>query len=384
MKSYIPPHALAFYTAAPDPATPRNFRNEMNQTLRGFQDTAGGYFALDQQFQPLRTGLQLDLARQSALGFDQGGQHHPGTLELGRYGTEFQRAGDVSDVQKYGPAVTAAALNANPYLASGLNNLSGRMQDSPILSALNLQAQQQLAQGGQLSNEDIRAATQSALQDSANMGNAHGNQALAAGILSRDALSRQRAAAAQQFAGNVQGMNQQQNDFVGRGTQISGSALPDLFSALIGRSSGAGGSGGGAYPQPIGSGSTLFDPTNAYAGDIYSSNQNAQYANNVNQANAQNANTATWTTLVGALLSDKRLKTDLKKTGEKTIDGIPIVEGRYKHDKNKRRYRMVLADDVEKVRPDAVLTDPISGLRAVNYGAIAAPFQEIFKLRKAA
>jgi hypothetical protein len=350
----------------------------MQQTLRGQQDVAPGYFALEQQYQPLYTGLQLDNAGLSQQGYnDESGAHHPGTLELGRTATEFNRAGDIQDVANYGPLATAAYLQSNPWLGQGLANLSGRMSDSPILQTLNSQANDALAQGGELSPEQLRSVNQATRSLFAQSGMAHGNQALGAELLNRDAAQQARLGAARSFATQVQGLNQQQNDFVGRGTQIAGTVLADPFQAILGRTSGAGGGGQGGYPQTVGTGSQLFNPNNPYANDVFNSNFNAQAANNIQQANAQNANTSAWLTLAGAALSDERIKTDIKRTGETTRDGIPIVTGRYRHDPKKRRFKMVLAKDVEKKRPDAVITDPVSGLRAVKYGMIAAPFQEL-------
>jgi hypothetical protein len=60
-------------------------------------------------------------------------------------------------------------------------------------------------------------------------------------------------------------------------------------------------------------------------------------------------------------LSDKKLKENIKKTGEKTKDGIPIVEFNYKGDT--KRYRGVLAQDAEKKKPSAVV-------KAVDYSKI--------------
>jgi hypothetical protein len=92
-------------------------------------------------------------------------------------------------------------------------------------------------------------------------------------------------AAAQQLASGVQGLNLQQADLVGRAAQIAATTLPDPFQALLGRASGAG--GGGGYPQQIGTGARLFDPTNPYAADLYNTNYNAQAAANIANANAQ-------------------------------------------------------------------------------------------------
>ncbi len=87
-------------------------------------------------------------------------------------------------------------------------------------------------------------------------------------------------------------MNQQQNDFVGRATQINASALSDPFMSILGRSSGSGSAGGGGGArQLIGTGAQLFDPQNAYAADIYSSNNNAAAAANIANANNKAAST---------------------------------------------------------------------------------------------
>lgn len=68
-------------------------------------------------------------------------------------------------------------------------------------------------------------------------------------------------------------------------------------------------------------------------------------------------------------LSDKRLKTDISTTGVKTPDGIPMKTFRYKG--SPIMHMGVIAQDVEKKRPDAVRT--IGGKKAVDYGKINSP-----------
>jgi hypothetical protein len=316
--------------------------------------------------------------------------HHPGQLELSAAANTYQRGRDIGDVAAYGPLATQAFLQANPFLASSLGNLLGRTADSPILSTLNQQAMQGLQSGGQLSPQDVRQAEQAARAAFAARGLTQSSPAAAAEILSRDAAVRQRLAAAQQFATGVQGLNQQQADLVGRAAQIASTTLSDPFQAILGRPSGAGGGGGGgAYPQQIGTGARLFDPYNAYAQDIYNTNYNAQAATNIANANAQAATNAGYWSLLGNLLgggaqvgssyaqyaSDKRIKTNVKATGKKSPEGIPIKTFTYKTDPKKRKYRGVMAEDVEKVRPRAVVTDPITGLKAVDYSQLKTPFQ---------
>jgi len=61
------------------------------------------------------------------------------------------------------------------------------------------------------------------------------------------------------------------------------------------------------------------------------------------------------------LASDKRLKENIEYTGEKTKDGIPVVDYNYKG--NPKKFRGVIAQDVEKVKPGAVY-------KAVDYAQL--------------
>ena len=54
------------------------------------------------------------------------------------------------------------------------------------------------------------------------------------------------------------------------------------------------------------------------------------------------------------MASDKKLKKDIKYTGEKTKDGIPYVTYKFKDDPEGRTIKGLLAQDVQKKKPDAV------------------------------
>lgn len=69
----------------------------------------------------------------------------------------------------------------------------------------------------------------------------------------------------------------------------------------------------------------------------------------------------------GALFSDRRLKTDIHRVGT-TNDGLPIYTYRYKVGGPVQMG--VMAQDVERVAPDAVSVHP-SGFKMVDYGRIA-------------
>jgi len=63
--------------------------------------------------------------------------------------------------------------------------------------------------------------------------------------------------------------------------------------------------------------------------------------------------------------SDERLKENIHIIG-KTADGIPIKKFNYKSDPDKTTLIGLVAQDVEKKRPEAVTTHP-SGFKSVNY-----------------
>lgn len=64
--------------------------------------------------------------------------------------------------------------------------------------------------------------------------------------------------------------------------------------------------------------------------------------------------------------SDIRLKENIEYTGEKTKDGIPVILFNYKG--RPQRFRGVIAQDVEKVIPDAVIE--LNGVKYVDYGRL--------------
>jgi hypothetical protein len=372
--------------------TPRNLTTEMTQTLAGQQATAAPHFALEAQYQPQYAGLGLDVQRQGLYGFeDAQGAHHPGTLELGRTATQYQRAGDIADVAALGPAEREAYLNANPFLRQSLTQLNARTSDSPILAQLNAQAQAGLAGGGELSADEQRQLDQSTRQGWAARGMAMGPQALGSELLNRDSAKRGRLLAAQNFASGVQGLNQAQNDFVGRASQINATTLSDPWMAILGRSSGSGGGGGsgGSYPQTIGTGSQLFNPLNPYAQDLYNTNFNAQRATdiaNANNSSAQNsALISAGGAVLGGLLSDIRAKEKIVEVGTAQLaqgSEISIVEFSYRDGcvpyglRADKRYRGVLAQDVAEIMPAAVSRDPRTGFLRVNYPMLGLEMKE--------
>lgn len=125
-----------------------------------------------------------------------------------------------------------------------------------------------------------------------------------------------------------------------------------------------------AQPSFVNTGSTPI-PTTDYAGLVQNN-----YAQQVAQANAkagrQNATMGGLFQLGGtlggaAILSDRRAKTDIEKVGK--VRGQNVYAYRYKA--GGPMQLGLMADEVERKRPEAVVTTP-SGLKAVDYGKAMA------------
>lgn len=76
---------------------------------------------------------------------------------------------------------------------------------------------------------------------------------------------------------------------------------------------------------------------------------------------------------IGTVVSDRRLKEDIVHIGT-WPNGLPMYEFRYIN--GDRFYRGVMADDVEKVYPEAVVTDS-DGYKKVRYDMIGIRMEEV-------
>jgi hypothetical protein len=91
-----------------------------------------------------------------------------------------------------------------------------------------------------------------------------------------------------------------------------------------------------------------------------------------NRYNAYNSQMQQWNSVMGGLmgmggklisLSDKRAKKDIKKVGE--VDGLGLYDFKYKG--SDKKVTGLMAQDVERKKPDAVFTGR-DGLKRVDYG----------------
>jgi hypothetical protein len=111
-----------------------------------------------------------------------------------------------------------------------------------------------------------------------------------------------------------------------------------------------------------------YNPTNIAAAPIFAGAQaqgNAALQNYGIAQSGANATTSGLFNLAGAaMMSDRRLKSNIERIGTHKL-GIGI----YEYEILGERQQGVMADEVEKVMPEAVLMHP-SGYKMVNYGLL--------------
>jgi hypothetical protein len=76
---------------------------------------------------------------------------------------------------------------------------------------------------------------------------------------------------------------------------------------------------------------------------------------------------------IGEVPSDIRLKEDVRRVGA-TVLGLPLYRFRYRG--HPETYEGVMAQDVMKVMPSAVIVKE-HGFYAVDYSALGAPFRRV-------
>lgn len=193
------------------------------------------------------------------------------------------------------------------------------------------------------------AALSSAIMAGGDEQNRMFNQALQQGQFSN-------AAAQQGYGNDMAGRNQMLNE----------------FAALLG----AGNGGGIVLPQSYGGGSPGVSPTDVMGAFGLNASQ-AQNAYNAkvseaasgNQATAGLASAAISAAIMASMMSDRRTKKDITRVGERP-DGIGLYTFRYRSEADESPLRYgVMADEVERVRPEAVTYDD-RGIAYVNYGIL--------------
>ncbi len=178
-----------------------------------------------------------------------------------------------------------------------------------------------------------------------------------------------------QFGLNVQQGNIAQQGLAGSLAQSAANSSGILTNSGL-QILGLGNLNANANPsQSIQDQSNLFNPFMEVGTGIANANYNAQQAQSIAD---DNNDAALWGSLInagGSLLggaigsSDERIKKNIKTVG-KSRSGIPIKTWVYKTDPKKKRYSGAMAQDVERFNPYAVHTDPMTGMKSVDYSQI--------------
>ena len=270
--------------------------------------------------------------------------------------------------------------------ASAPNAIEARLQQD---------AEAELALGRSLSPEQERMATQSARAGMAARGMATGNAALGAEILNRDAYASARQDQRRGFAAGVNQMDLARRQ---RRVGLAG-AYGDLdpFRQAIGPAFGLGQSTLSTTTGQVGN---IFGGSLQQAGNVASFNTNmaasrynsvlnnnaslqaaGMQANATNQAGTMGMIGGIGQGVLGAAsmfaLSDRREKTEVKPLGKAgSVLGLKTYSYKYKGDKKKRIG--VMAQDVQKVLPEAVTEVNYKGKKrlAIKPAVIGAALAE--------
>mgnify|MGYP003119860995 CR=1 FL=1 len=81
---------------------------------------------------------------------------------------------------------------------------------------------------------------------------------------------------------------------------------------------------------------------------------------------ARGANMSMATDFATGILSDRRMKKDIKKVGSLDNNNLPLYSYKYKGDSSNKTHIGLMAQDVERVRPSAVIANE-AGVKFVNY-----------------
>lgn len=161
------------------------------------------------------------------------------------------------------------------------------------------------------------------------------------------------------YPAQVTGAIGQTAQFGTSGLGLTNTALGGMTSGFSGAAQGYGQQAGG-YNQAYGTQSQAY---------LNASAQEGQFWGSILGAGAQ---------LGAAYLgkSDRRLKTDIVKIGVDPRSGLNLYEFAYINDTSGRRYRGVMADEVERFDPEAVVYDDM-GFAAVNYARLGIEMVEV-------
>lgn len=332
------------------PSVPKaDIEGDIRKYVSGYNKVLPDVIRSETQYRPQFMGLNLG----DVNTFLQGTDNQMGIFGLGRIAQQESsqnlEAARMADLQ--------SMLGMAPQFRGFAQTLSPESQQQ--VEASQAEAARATQAARQLSAQDKRSAEQAAREAYASRGRLDGNEAVSAEILNREGAMANRRAEAAQARGNAFGMAQDFYSVPGYGFLGASPLSYQAGMQQLGMGLGAIGS---ATPQ-------MINPdTGVNIGAQQRANQTAA-------AGAGASAKASWGSgllgglgaIGGAIFSDVRLKTDISPTGETTGSGIPIYT--YRYHGGKATYRGVMAQDVERIKPDAVVHHE-SGYMAVDYSKL--------------
>jgi hypothetical protein len=282
-------------------------------------------------------------------------------------GLAAQQASNQAIGQNFGQGMTAS----NAANAAVQQNQNAALQQQAAANQAQAQQYAQAQGNAQFANQAQLAGFGANLQNQQAANAAIGQnyqQGMGTQAAQNQALAQNQATAAQQQQLANAAQLQQYNQNLGGAQFANSAATQELQKQLALRN------------QPLNeitglmSGSQLqmpqfqgYNPTNIAPAPVFAGAQAQGAANMQNygiQQSGANATTSGLFGLAGAALSDRRLKSNIERIGTHKL-GIGV----YEYDILGERQQGVMADEVEKVMPEAVLMHP-SGYKMVNYGLL--------------
>lgn len=172
-------------------------------------------------------------------------------------------------------------------------------------------------------------------------------------------------------------MDRATNALAGYPAQVTGATSAGAGYGTMGL--GLANTGMGGQQAGFGAAGTMYGQTASGYNQAYGTQANAYL-----QGQAQEGQF--WGSLLGAgatlgaagigKYSDRRLKTDIVRVGRDPRSGLNLYEFAYINDNSGRRYRGVMADEVEVFDKDAVTYDDL-GFASVNYARLGLEMVEV-------
>jgi hypothetical protein len=338
-------------SASTPPPPQNNPGKDLQKYVTGLQGALPSVFNLESQYRPEFGSLNLaDIQRMLQGNDGQSGLYGMGATanQQSQAQLEAARSSELGNMRANTGEVMGILGGINP---TGQRAVAGQ----------GMLADQAYARAtGPLSMQDARMADQTAREAFSARGRVNDNAAVSAEILGREDVMAARRQEASQLGGQSLGMSQQYSE-PSLGI-LSGSPA----SVLLGQDYLNSGK------QAIGTNTPQLIDTGAgiQLGQQNSANL-ANWQSNVSSAKNAKSSETNQMIMNGVLsaamaMSDKRLKTDVKKVG-KTDGGLPVYT--YKFKGSPKTQMGVMAQEVEKKQPDAygILS---GGVKAVNYAKI--------------